>query len=723
MWQRSRVIIAAGLLACLIEVPTLLGNANPALVNPPELSADIVVADNATTHTVTMTVSDADGYDDLRDIRVLFNFTEAEGNDAHGRGYLAWGKADSDITRYGGTCILADAAGGGRWGYRADAWGGTTMITGLMWNTGHEVAARAADLSSGTCPSDFGPAVSVVTLDHIPLIPVKDGTPFHPGVRGQNPNRHFTQSAWDALWDLNIGSSGRGLAGGLDADTYDWRDLDSGANWGLRGEHFTTLQFLQAARDHACDPLLTTNVFGGGYQDPADGTFICQYDNAEGLATDWIRYTNMILQDYREGDETNLAGEDLRVYNSITNWWGRPRLLAPEETATPKVVYCEIGNEPELGELRPFLANHYLGPADYRDRYRDMSEAMLAVDAALKIGPCLMNPADPNGSGAWLDALAADPAIPIDFVGYHPYYSAIKANWGNPSAMTSALRDYKSYLDARSNGIHKAMKARGRTEYELMATEWNPLSWDAPSNQQRSVAMGLGIVEGVFTLAEEEVAAAHFWEQPQSKLSARDVFARLVDHMGDVLLANVEQLGLESKQLTWRIYASMHANQPGRVMIWGLNFNEDEVVSLNLALAPSRATSATLYRYGRPGDDASGGDTSLMHDSGMVWEQQDVSEGFDTRSFPFVMEDAEITLLVVDFVRVPPTDADRDGDTDLDDFGWFQGCLSGPSVQQTDPSCQDALLDPDGDVDQYDMTIFLGCLSGANVDADPDCAD
>lgn len=66
---------------------------------------------------------------------------------------------------------------------------------------------------------------------------------------------------------------------------------------------------------------------------------------------------------------------------------------------------------------------------------------------------------------------------------------------------------------------------------------------------------------------------------------------------------------------------------------------------------------------------------------------------------------------------------DFDGDTDVDqaDFGHIQSCLSGVSVRQDAPNCQDAKLDQDTDVDRDDVALFLGCLSGADVPASVDC--
>lgn len=67
-------------------------------------------------------------------------------------------------------------------------------------------------------------------------------------------------------------------------------------------------------------------------------------------------------------------------------------------------------------------------------------------------------------------------------------------------------------------------------------------------------------------------------------------------------------------------------------------------------------------------------------------------------------------------------DFDGDGDVDQTDFGHLQSCLSGASVHQTDPTCQDAKLDGDEDVDQNDFGVIQRCFSGAGVIPSADCA-
>jgi hypothetical protein len=283
---------------------------------------------------------------------------------------------------------------------------------------------------------------------------------------------------------------------------------------------------------------------------------------------------------------------------------------------------------------------------------------MKVADPTLQFGPALTNPSPTNRSGEWVSTLAADPAAQVDFISYHPYYSGIKQNWGNATGMTDALRGYKAFLNTRAADVRTIMAKHGRTNYDLIASEWNPVNWDAPGNVQKSMAQALGVAEGCFTFAEDSVLAATFWEQPQNKLGAGGAFAGLVGDMGDILITTSTQLGLSPADINFRIYVIGKADDSSTIMIWGLNFDEKRPVTVRLALAPCRIVSATLKRYGQPGPDSKGGDTSLMHNSGMAWEQKDVTAGFNAKKFPFTMEDAEITLLVLQLA--PATQPDHD---------------------------------------------------------------
>jgi len=79
----------------------------------------------------------------------------------------------------------------------------------------------------------------------------------------------------------------------------------------------------------------------------------------------------------------------------------------------------------------------------------------------------------------------------------------------------------------------------------------------------------------------------------------------------------------------------------------------------------------------------------------------------------------EFALIVPEVIDV---DYDDDGDVDQVDFGHFQRCFAGPDTIQTDPNCQNAMLDADDDVDDDDLAIFLNCVNGPSIPVDADCA-
>ncbi len=73
----------------------------------------------------------------------------------------------------------------------------------------------------------------------------------------------------------------------------------------------------------------------------------------------------------------------------------------------------------------------------------------------------------------------------------------------------------------------------------------------------------------------------------------------------------------------------------------------------------------------------------------------------------------------------PPLPADHDMDTDVDlqDFGWFQACLTGLKNPIATVPCRCADFDRDNDVDADDLVKFLGCMQGPEVPANPTCAE
>ena len=131
---RLRFAIGSLLIAAVLSAPAWAAK-SPNFSVLPTVSTTPLIADDATRYTVTATAADDDGYNDLRTIRIIFDYGIAQGDQTKGRGFLNWGKTDADVTLFGGTWTIANATGGGRWGYATDIWSGTTYITPLSCQT------------------------------------------------------------------------------------------------------------------------------------------------------------------------------------------------------------------------------------------------------------------------------------------------------------------------------------------------------------------------------------------------------------------------------------------------------------------------------------------------------------------------------------------------------------------------------------------------------------
>jgi hypothetical protein len=484
------------------------------------------------------------------------------------------------------------------------------------------------------------------------VIDLSGGTGFDTGVRGQPTYRSMNQADYVNLFRITEGSSARGLAGGLDADTYDWRDHDSGSGWGDRGANFTTLEYLRMCRDYNAWPVLTANVFGGGYL-LDDGTWQCELDNwnvsAAQLAADWVRYTNIILQNYRQGD-TITDSEDLRVLNSISDWSGRNKLLLPGEASTPKVMYWEIGNEPEVGYAGGLMSNHYMTPTQYAQRYKTISQAMRAVDPDIKTGPCLVSPESQSGGKYYLDEIFKDPQSQVDFVAYHPYYSQIQTAWPNQANITAALVNYKDWLAYGADQTRNRAANYNRT-VELMATEYNPLIWNASYEQYNSQAMALGVIESVFGFIEHDVKAAHFWEQAQARYSANHMFEILTEYLGDTLTASYP----DDTDQTWRLYVTKNGST-GKVAIWGLNFDTVESKTLTLNLQNLSYSPSYLLKQHYGNWDGATSLTDYGVDLG--WKDLSYMEDFDLSSLNIELPPAEVSFYSLETGDVPALPGD-----------------------------------------------------------------
>jgi hypothetical protein len=87
-----------------------------------------------------------------------------------------------------------------------------------------------------------------------------------------------------------------------------------------------------------------------------------------------------------------------------------------------------------------------------------------------------------------------------------------------------------------------------------------------------------------------------------------------------------------------------------------------------------------------------------------------------------------VKIAVQSACNMPAADADADGDVDMDDFGAFQRCFTGPAplAGGYNPAmchCFDRFPvgAPDNVIDNNDLQAFLSCARGAGLPAPPTC--
>ena len=518
------------------------------------------------------------------------------------------------------------------------------------------------------------------------------------GVRGQNPYRTANSDGVAAMFSMSGPSLMRGPAGGLDADAYDWRVYCGGSKWGTPAgaSLISSLDFLRQCRDTGSAPLFTANIFGGGYTN-GYGTWVCQFDNhtnlfnlggygtnavagtAAQLAADWVRYCNILVQTYRQGQESRIGSdpnfnaadntENLRVYNSLKfggNWGGRDLLLTNGEPVAPKVTWWEIGNEPEvdLAADSTLVTQHVIADKIvFRDRYRTIANAMKAVDSSIATGPCLVN----GINSEWLGRVAEDTNAPLDFVSVHPYMSSLRYAWPNTTNMTTALLDIGPNLASHCYGAGLTLSNYGgATRFgtkpagwywstPLIASEYNPVNWDATWEIKNSMASGLATVEHCFrfahpsqtTIAFQSYFGANYWEQPQGYVALTNAFEAFRQFAGDLILDNPlpgPQPVPDFAPLAWplRVYLTRQTNGANKLHVWGLNFSEDQHQAVNFTLTNLPFTVRQVFQrsFGKPGAQ-----NSLTNGTGLGWTAQDASGSVNPSNFTFTVENANFAIL------------------------------------------------------------------------------
>lgn len=514
------------------------------------------------------------------------------------------------------------------------------------------------------------------------------GTPFSRGVRGQAvpSTSNGTSAIIGTEMNLNVarGSSIRGVAGGLEADFYDWRTRNN-------DQRTTTLDYLRFARDYDARLVITANIRGLAEPDPSPSNpngrrfYDTSIPTLTKMAADWVRYTNVIAQTYRQGDVI-ADPADQAILDSLVWSTGQIEpnsgkidvndlLPAVGEAPLPKVTYWEIGNEPRVPlhnaynftNSFTFLAPGYLPPDDthkydFHERYASITAAMRAVDPTIKVGPALQWLSQPS-ERAVLDSILYPQAngeyLPIDFLGYHPYQTIYGSLTGGAPIPTdieieSGLRSVYSTHSSRIATIRSMITASGRDpdSIELMASEANVSSHRVNGTiYEAQMGHALGTVEEVFSFARLGLSDAHYWVWPgdpwdRTRLPVYKAHEGLRDHMGDVI-ASVYSSG------NHRLYTTRDS-ESGEIAVWGLNFSNSADATLNLTLdnLPEDGYTASLMTL-----KATAGPTTLFSANLPVympggptneveWETTPLN-GVDLSDYALTLRAATIAVLVI----------------------------------------------------------------------------
>jgi hypothetical protein len=566
----------------------------------------------------------------------------------------------------------------------------------------------------------LGPVTSISAQGTFTTDASAPGASFSPGIRGQaipavTIDRGEYVTGIPRALEVATGSSLRGVAGGLEADLFDWKTRNN-------SPRAATLDYLRHSRNRKAELFITANIRGLVEPDPANLGSQRFYDTSiptlAALAGDWVRYTNRIVQSYRQGGKINDA-RDRTILDSLRWSSAAPgdsfdKLLSPAEAPVPKVKYWEIGNEPRIGVGAFKVTNSYtfLAPpatpdathkTDFRERYAALAAAMRAEDPTIRVGPAIQTLSSASEQAVIDTILRQQPDgsfLPVNFLGYHPYQSLQNATTADQ--IEAALRGtYNGHL-ARRDNIRGRIAAAGRDpdSIELVASEHNVSNWssnDTPKEAQ--MAHALGNTETLFSFARLGVKAAHYWVFPAhrwegTKYPAFLASEKLRDHMGDTLLS-VSAPSSENLHLY-----STRDSATGNLALWGLNFDNDATFThrtpfLNVG-GRGRITLHTLEALTGPtsltssnlASDMPGGPTHAVD-----WKSVDTT-GARLDELQLSFPAATITLLTIDGWRQLglPGDANTDGrvdsldsaivsaNLDRDQRNWWQGDFSGDGL-------------------------------------------
>ncbi|MGI8905738.1 MAG: lamin tail domain-containing protein [Candidatus Sumerlaeaceae bacterium] len=453
------------------------------------------------------------------------------------------------------------------------------------------------------------------------------GTSLNPGVRGiaiadQSLDRGDNSNVTGIIPCVErvTGSALRGVSGGLNADIYDWKTRNA-------QPRPTTLQFMKWTRDSSSTLYITANIRGLTEPDPNVANFRRYYTTdtttLANLAADWVRYTNRIVQIYRQGDVITDA-RDASILNSLT--WNSSyvspfgsadnytTLPAVGETPVPKVTYWEIGNEPLISLANAysvtnaftFSATSGVGYAEWVNRYIALSTAMVAEDPTIKVGPCIVGAR--NGANANILTALLQSAARIDFIAYHPYGSMgdyavnTTVNYPNSAHWQQAYlggvhREQELFLQDVKNLVATYRPGQVNT-MEYAATETNVSDFRTNNQfQEGTMAHALGSAESVFSWGRLGLSAAHYWIwitagstvlDDSNRMPVSMAFEKLRDKMGNRLLGSFDA----HDRVRVHVVGDTTTNT---VTVWATNFSNTTDIPFQLSLT-NGSNSTKIYK-------------------------------------------------------------------------------------------------------------------------------
>ncbi|MFA5291722.1 MAG: hypothetical protein WC496_01660 [Phycisphaerae bacterium] len=517
-------------------------------------------------------------------------------------------------------------------------------------------------------------------------INMADSKPFNEAVRGlvYSPDV-FDGPMLNKTLSVVNNASLRGVSNGSPSNTYNWKDRAS-ACCVYDGRGRSTLQFLRDAQFANALAFINLNAFTIGTG--INGNWVETDANIPALAqlaADWVYYTNYMLQLYRQGDTIPSADTNaIRILDEIT-WSDIYRycdeLPAQGEPNISTDIYWEVGNEVES------LVD------DYHDRYEGITEAMLAVDPSINVGPSLGN-IDTLNLGI-MDAVLNDSSLQVDFVVFHPYGPICynESEYNNIGLYESGLASISNWVvNDILTPIRSHITASGRNvnQMKIAFTEWNPSCGASASTVAGArMTQALAVAEVIFNFADQGVFAAHFLPGPRNMFQTKYpyflTYEMLAENMGNDLVSTYRN-GMFRRYVT-------RDSQSGKIVIWGLNFDNDTDVTetgLSLTNLPQgfEAQSITLWRLQDVhqatslfsiNDDPNGWDN-------VQWTSMDKTSTINLSNFNLTYKAAEITALVIipkptvcdDYITTYiAADLNHDCIVNFDDFvlvgsTWFQ---------------------------------------------------